>query len=209
MINKQKIPFQYVPVEKLNRITGKNHQGIITYISQISYHSIEQLIPSIFEKGDNPILLILDGVTDIRNFGAIARTALCAGVHAIIVPSRGSAQINSDAVKTSAGALLEIPVIRSDNLGNTISFLKESGLQVIGASEKAGKIYYNTDFTGPVAIIIGSEDKGIFKANIDLCDQLAKIPVEGNIGSLNVSVAAAILMYESVRQNKSNNTSKI
>lgn len=200
LINKNKIPFQYVPVEKLDRITGKNHQGVISFISEINYHNVEQLVPSIFERGEIPLLLILDGITDVRNFGAIARTALCAGVHGMIIPVKRSAQINADAIKTSAGALLEIPVCRTDKPADTIIFLRESGIQVIASNEKAGDLYYNTDLLLPTAFIIGAEDIGISEASLKLCDTQVKIPVDKKIGSLNVSVTAGILVYEALRQ---------
>jgi len=200
LINKNNIPFQYVPVEKLNRITGKNHQGVISYISEINYHNIEQLIPSVFEKGENPLLIILDGITDIRNFGAIARTALCAGVHAIIIPVRKSAQINADAIKTSAGALLEIPVCRTDKPAQTIKFLRDSGLQIIGLNEKSSILYWDTDLSAPTALIMGAEDTGISEPILKLCDKQLKIPVDKKIGSLNVSVASGVILYEVLKQ---------
>ncbi|MFC2117341.1 23S rRNA (guanosine(2251)-2'-O)-methyltransferase RlmB [Bacteroidota bacterium] len=203
LINKESIPFQFVPAEKLNRISKKNHQGVITFISPITYYKIEQLIPSIFENGENPLFLILDGITDIRNFGAVARTALCANVHGIIIPDRGSAQINADAIKTSAGALLEIPVCRSANLGNTIKYLQQSGIKIIAATEKANEIYYNVEMCGPTAIIFGSEEKGIFEGNLKLCDKQVRIPVSEKIGSLNISVAAGIMVFEAIRQRTS------
>ena len=200
LINDQEIGFQLVPVEKLNRLTPKNHQGAVAFISPISYDKIENIIPSIYEKGEVPLILILDGITDVRNFGAIARTAECAGVHALIVPSKGSAQINPDAIKTSAGALYKIPVCRHDSLFKTAKFLQESGLQLVACTEKTNDYLYKPDYTVPTAIIVGSEENGISTELIRIADHLAKIPMYGEIESLNVSVSAGILLYEAVRQ---------
>ncbi len=194
------IPHQFVPIEKLDRITGKNHQGVICFLSEITFYNIENLLPGIYEKGTVPLLLILDKVTDVRNFGAICRTAECSGVNAIIIPTRGSAQINADAVKTSAGALQLIPVCREDNLKNTIIFLKESGVQIVACTEKTDDYYYSLDFTQPTAIIMGSEEDGISGEYLKLCDHKAKIPLLGEIQSLNVSVACGVLLYEVVKQ---------
>lgn len=200
LLKKHNVPFQYVPIEKLNRLTSKNHQGAVGYISSIVYHKIENILPAIFEKGKTPLILILDRITDVRNFGAIARTAECSGVDAIIIPSRGAAQINADAIKTSTGALHKIPVCREENLKQTIEYLRESGLQVIACTEKAAENYYQLDFDLPVAIIVGSEEDGISPEYLKMADSLAKIPLLGKIGSLNVSVATGVLLYEVVRQ---------
>ncbi len=200
LLKEMDIVFQLVPVEKLNRLTSKNHQGAVAFISPISYDKIENIIPDLYEKGEVPLILILDGVTDVRNFGAIARTAECAGVHAIIVPSKGSAQINPDAIKTSAGALYKIPVCRHDSLFKTAKFLQESGLQLVACTEKTNDYLYQPDYTVPTAIIMGSEENGISTDLIRISDHLAKIPMFGEIESLNVSVSAGILLYEAVRQ---------
>ena len=200
LITDGNIPHQFVPIEKLDRITGKNHQGVICFLSEITFHNIENLLPGIYEKGAVPLLLILDKVTDVRNFGAICRTAECSGVNAIIIPTRGSAQINADAVKTSAGALQLIPVCREENLKNTIIFLKESGVQIVACTEKTDDYYYSLDFTQPTAIIMGSEEDGISGDYLKLCDHKAKIPLLGEIQSLNVSVACGVLLYEVVKQ---------
>ncbi len=200
LITDGNIPHQFVPIEKLDRITGKNHQGVICFLSEITFYNIENLLPGIYEKGTVPLLLILDKVTDVRNFGAICRTAECSGVNAIIIPTRGSAQINADAVKTSAGALQLIPVCREDNLKNTIIFLKESGVQIVACTEKTDDDYYSLDFTQPTAIIMGSEEDGISGEYLKLCDHKAKIPLLGEIQSLNVSVACGVLLYEVVKQ---------
>jgi len=194
------INFQMVPPEKLNRITSKNHQGVIAFISPVTYQRIEDIIPQIFEKGETPLVLILDGITDVRNFGAIARTAECAGVHAIVVPVKGSAQINPDAIKTSAGALFKIPVCRQENLLKTTKFLQESGLQVVACTEKTNDYLYVPDYKVPIAIVLGSEEDGISNEIIRSADYLAKIPMFGEIHSLNVSVSAGVILYEAVRQ---------
>lgn len=200
LINQRKIPFQFVPVEKINGITRKNHQGVIAFMSLIEYQSLESIIPMLFESGRTPFILILDQVTDVRNFGSIARTAECAGVDAIVIPDKGAAQINSDAMKTSAGALNRIAVCRSHSLTGTVKFLKESGLIVVAASEKAEQLPYNKELTGPVALIMGAEDKGISPSLLKIADEWLKIPVNGQIASLNVAVAAGVILYEIIRQ---------
>ena len=200
LLKKNNTPFQYVPVEKLNRLTGKNHQGVVGYISSVVYQKIQDVLPLVFEAGKTPLILILDRITDVRNFGAIARTAECSGVHAIVVPSKGGAQINADAMKTSTGALHTIPVCRENNLKETINFLRESGLQVIACTEKTEDMYYQQDYTLPVAIIMGSEENGVSPEYLKLVDAQAKIPLLGQISSLNVSVATGVVLYEAVRQ---------
>jgi len=194
------IPIQIVPPEKINRITSKNHQGVLAFVSQITYYEVEDLLTNVFEKGRVPLVLILDRVTDVRNFGAIARSADCAGVDFIIIPSRGAAQINADAVKTSAGALNRIKVCRVDNLKNSIEYLKESGLQIIACHEKTESFHFNTDLTKPTAIIMGSEENGISNEYLKRSDMQVKIPMVGNIASLNVSVATGIILFEAVKQ---------
>lgn len=194
------IPFSKVPFEKLNKITRKNHQGAIAFISPIIYQSLDNVISSCYEQAKDPFILILDRITDVRNFGAIARSADGAGVDAILIPDKGSAQINSDAVKTSAGALSHIPVCRTPNLKESINYLKNSGLQIIACTEKADKFYYSENLTGPLAIIMGSEEDGISPAYLKLADREVAIPMLGKIASLNVSVSAAILLYEVVKQ---------
>jgi 23S rRNA (guanosine2251-2'-O)-methyltransferase len=196
----EKVPFQHVPTEKLNSITMKNHQGVIAYVSEISYGEISYILPQVFERGRVPFVLVLDQVTDVRNFGAIARTAECAGVDAIVVPYRGSARITAEAVKTSAGALHSIPVCRHPDLRQLLEYLKDSGLQVFAASEKAGMLLYEADLTVPAAILMGAEDVGISPALQPYVDHAIAIPQLGTIGSLNVSVAAGIIIYEAVRQ---------
>jgi 23S rRNA (guanosine2251-2'-O)-methyltransferase len=198
------IPVQYVPLEKLNKMTMKNHQGVIAFISPVAYQQIEDIIPGIYEEGRMPFIVVLDGVTDVRNFGAIARTCECAGVDAIVIPTKGGAGINADAVKTSAGALLSIPVCRENNLGNALKFLVASGIKLVAASEKATKNYTEATLTEPVAFIMGSEDEGVSSDYLRLCDEIVSIPMLGSIDSLNVSVAAGVLIYEAVRQRQIN-----
>jgi 23S rRNA (guanosine2251-2'-O)-methyltransferase len=200
LISELQIPSQYVPLEKLNKVTQKNHQGVICFVSEISYQPLENLLPMIFEKGEDPLLLILDRITDVRNFGAITRTAECAGVNAIIIPSKGSARINADAVKTSAGALYKIPICREDNLKQTIEFIKASGIEIITCTEKATEPYHSISYNKPVAIIIGSEEDGISPEYLKRADKTVMIPLKGEIESLNVSVAAGIILFEAVKQ---------
>jgi 23S rRNA (guanosine2251-2'-O)-methyltransferase len=200
VVTDHQLSAQFVPVEKLNRMTPKNHQGAVAVISPIIYQKIENIIPEVFEKGEVPLILVLDSITDVRNMGALARTAECAGVHAIVIPAKGSAQINADAVKTSAGALYKIPVCRHDNFVQTIKFLQESGLQIVCCTEKTNDFIYKPDYTAPTAIIMGSEEDGIRNEIIRTADYLAKIPMFGEIESLNVSVSAGVILYEAVRQ---------
>jgi 23S rRNA (guanosine2251-2'-O)-methyltransferase len=199
---KNHIPVQFVPNEWFNKLGRINHQGALCYLSVIEYQPIEQLLLSVYERGETPFLLILDRITDVRNFGAIARTAECAGVHAIIVPSRGHALITADAIKTSAGALNTIPVCRADNLKEIIDYLKESGLQIVSATEKADKYHMEINFSTPVAIIMGSEEDGVSPAYLKMSDEMARIPMNGEINSLNVSVATGIMLFEAVRQRR-------
>lgn len=194
------IPVQRVPVERINRITKKNHQGVIAFISPITYQRTEDIVPFLFEQGNNPLLIMLDGLTDVRNFGAIARTCECAGVDAIIIPNKNSVSVNADAIKTSAGALHTLPVCREANLRNTIKFLKDSGFKIIAATEKGDYDYTKADYEGPTCIIMGAEDTGVSYDNLALCDEWVKIPMLGTIESLNVSVAAGVLIYEAIKQ---------
>lgn len=200
LLNSSNIPFQFVPEEKLNRITQKNHQGVLAYVSLIEYHSIEQVIPAIFDEGKSPLILILDNITDVRNFGAISRVAECAGVDAIVIPHKGAAQINADAMKTSSGAINHIRICRNKKLSDVVIYLKESGLNILAANEKADEIYFNIDYRIPTAIIFGAEDIGISDELLKLADQKIRIPLMGKIESLNVSTAAAIIVYEAVKQ---------
>lgn len=194
------IVVQRVPQERLNRVTQKNHQGVIAYISPVNYQPIEEVIAMTYEQGRSPLILILDQITDVRNFGAIARTAEIAGVDAIVIPAKGSVTINADSVKTSAGALMNIPVCRSMSLVSTIRYIKQSGIQIIAASEKAEMRYTSTDLTIPTAIVMGAEDKGVSTPVMALVDTTMSLPQYGTISSLNVSVAAGIIIYEALRQ---------
>jgi len=203
LIRQAGISYQVVPVEKLNRVTRKNHQGIIAITAMITYQPFEEVIAQVFESGKDPLIIILDGITDVRNMGAIARSAEAAGADAILIPEKGSAQINPDAMKTSAGALSIIPVCRTPDLIRSVRYLKNAGLKITGATEKTDILYYQADFRSPVAIIMGAEDVGISSALLDLCDQEVRIPMLGKISSLNVSAAAAVLLFEVVRQRES------
>jgi 23S rRNA (guanosine2251-2'-O)-methyltransferase len=194
-----RVPLQRVPVEKLNRVTMKNHQGVVAFISEVTYQRLEDILPTLYEEGKIPFIVLLDGITDVRNFGAIARTCECAGVHAIVIPMTDSVSVNADAMKTSAGALHTLPVCREGSIRESILLLKNSGVKVIAASEKAADSYTKADYSGPVAIVMGAEDTGIANENLRICDELVQIPILGKIGSLNVSVAAGILMYEAVK----------
>lgn len=191
---------QRVPVERLDRFTHKNHQGVIAFVSAITYEKIADIVPFLYENGKDPFIILLDGITDVRNFGAIARTCEVAGVDAIVIPARGSVTVNADAVKTSAGALMKIPVCKEESLTETIQFLKNSGVKVIAASERGAQNYTEVEYQGPIAIVMGAEDTGVSNENLRIADNLVKIPQFGTIGSLNVSVAAGVLIYEVIRQ---------
>lgn len=191
-----------VAQEKLEMITRKNHQGAIAYLSAVNYASIANIVQDCFEKGVDPFIILMDRITDVRNFGAVARTADCAGIHAIVIPAKGSAQIGSDAMKTSAGALNFIPICKENNLKDTIRFLQDSGIKVVACTEKIEKEIYQADLTGPLAIILGSEEDGISPEYLKLADDRAKIPMMGNIESLNISVAAGVITFEAVRQRR-------
>lgn len=194
------IPVSRVPMEKLDRLTRKNHQGAICFISAINYVSLHNVLSGVFEQGKEPLVLILDRITDVRNFGAIARTAECVGVQAIVVPTKGAAEISSDAMKTSSGALNFLPVAREANLSETLRYLQESGIQVVACTEKGEETIYDIDFSIPTAIIMGSEEDGVSNELIRKADHIAKIPMTGQIGSLNVSVATGVVLYEVIRQ---------
>lgn len=200
LIKQYGIVTRRVPIERINRITRKNHQGVVAMLSAVTYNSLENIVPMLYEEGRLPFMVLLDGLTDVRNFGAIARTCECAGVDAIVIPERDSVSVNADAVKTSAGALLHIPVCRERSILGAVKFLKENGYQIIAATEKAEINYTRADFTVPVAIVMGSEDVGISNEVLCQADTLVAIPQFGKIGSLNVSVAAGVMIYEGVRQ---------
>ena len=198
-LQERDIPVQRVPVEKLDRITRKNHQGVIAFVSTVTYESLANIVPFLYEQGKDPFIVLLDGITDVRNFGAIARTCECAGVDALVIPQRGSVSVGGDAVKTSAGALMVLPVCREKSINEAVRFLKDSGFKIIAATEKGNETYTQPDYTGPVAIVMGSEDMGVAAENLRVSDHLVSIPQFGTIGSLNVSVAAGIMLYEVVR----------
>ncbi|HOP04147.1 MAG TPA: 23S rRNA (guanosine(2251)-2'-O)-methyltransferase RlmB [Tenuifilaceae bacterium] len=190
---------QHVSAERFAAFGSRNHQGVVAYISPVDFQPVEEVVAQLWELGKNPFLIVLDGVTDVRNFGAIVRTAECAGAHAVIIPNRGTAKIGSDAVKTSAGALHHMPICKVNSLKSTISFLKLSGIKVVAATEKSSKNYTQADIKPPVAIIMGSEDVGVSPEILKQADELVSIPIVGKVDSLNVSVAAGILMYEATR----------
>ncbi|MCI6747289.1 MAG: 23S rRNA (guanosine(2251)-2'-O)-methyltransferase RlmB [Bacteroidales bacterium] len=194
------VPVQRVPVERINKVTRKNHQGVIAFMAAVDYYHVDDIVPALYDEGINPLVVVLDGVTDVRNFGAIARTCECAGVNCIVIPERNSVSVNADAVKTSAGALNYLPVCRERNLVKAVQYLRDSGFKVMGASGKTDLNYTKADFTGPVAIVLGAEDTGISTDVLKLCDTLVAIPEFGQINSLNVSVAGGIMIYEVVRQ---------
>ena len=194
------IPLQFVPEERLTRLTRKQHQGVIAFISEIEYTPLETLIPMLYEAGRSPFVLLLDGLTDVRNFGAIARTAECAGVDALIIPERGSVTVTADAIKTSAGALHRLPVCRVSSIMSAVSLLQASGLKIVAASEKARDVYTETELRLPLGLVLGAEDEGVSEEVLRRADHIVRIPQVGAIGSLNVSVAAGILIYEIVRQ---------
>jgi 23S rRNA (guanosine2251-2'-O)-methyltransferase len=200
LLAERNIPFQFVPIEKLNRVTRKNHQGVIGFVCHVTYQEIENIIPMLFEQGKTPLIMVLDRITDVRNFGAIARSAECAGVDAIIIPFHNSVRVSADALKSSAGALNKIPVCRSYSMIRTIEFMQSSGLQIAACTEKAEKSYYHCDFNLPTAIIMGSEEDGISDILLKAADLKFRIPMVGEIASLNVSVAAGIVMFEALKQ---------
>ena len=200
LVRLKRINYKHVPLEKINRLTRKNHQGVFAFISPIDFHNIEDVVPALYEQGKNPLILVLDRITDVRNFGAIARTAECTGVDAIIIPEQNAAAINADAIKTSAGALHKITVCRTWNLKLAIQFMKESGIQLVSCTEKTQDMIYKPDYTPPTAIIIGSEEDGVSAEFLKMCDARAKIPLAGKIASLNVSVATGVILYEAIRQ---------
>jgi 23S rRNA (guanosine2251-2'-O)-methyltransferase len=200
VLRRCEIPMQKVPLERIDRITRKNHQGVIAFTSAVTYQKLDQIVPFLYEQGKSPLIVLLDGITDVRNFGAIARTCEVAGVDAIVIPARGSVSVNADAIKTSAGALHIIPVCRENSLKDAVVFLKNSGIKVVAATEKAAKNYTVADMSVPVAILMGSEDEGVSPEILRVCDELVRVPQVGSIQSLNVSVAAGVMIYEAVRQ---------
>ncbi len=200
VLTMHEIPIQKVPLERIDRITRKNHQGVLAFMSAVTYQKIEDIIPLLYEQGKNPFIVVLDGITDVRNFGAIARTCEVAGVDAIVIPALGSVRVTADAIKTSAGALHSIPVCRELNIRDAVQFLRNSGVKVVAATEKAAENYTTSTYVDPVAILMGAEDEGISPELLKISDDLVRLPVFGNIQSLNVSVAAGVMLYEVIRQ---------
>jgi len=194
------MPLSFIPQQKLNKLSNKNHQGVICMLSAVKFSKLEDLIDHTYAAGKEPFFLVLDRITDVRNFGAIARTSDCAGITGIIIPDKGNAPITGDAMKTSAGALNFVPVCREGDLKKTMARLKQNGIQVLACTEKASISLYEVDLTSPIALVLGSEEDGISPALLKEADHLVKIPMYGNIGSLNVSVAAGIALYEIIRQ---------
>ncbi|WP_185860949.1 23S rRNA (guanosine(2251)-2'-O)-methyltransferase RlmB [Blattabacterium cuenoti] len=199
---KEHIPVQIVSKKQFFQLKNKNHQGVFAILSPIETYHIEDLLPIFYEKGKNPLLIILDRITDVRNFGSIIRTSACAGVDAIIIPKKDTAMIGSDSIKTSSGALFKVPICKEENILNTIEFLTNSGLKIVSATEKSNIYWYNIDFSGPTALILGNEEKGISSKYLKISYEKAKIPTIKGVSSLNVSVACGVILYEIFRQRK-------
>lgn len=202
------IPFQFVPAERLLRFRGGKNQGVVAFLAQIDYVPFEEAVERALRKNPAPVFVLLDGVSDVRNLGAIARTAECAGASAIVVPAKGGAAINADGVKASAGALLRMDVCKTKNLRLPIYYLKEKGFQILAATEKADGLIYDVDMKKPMAVVMGSEGKGISDSVLALCDVRARIPMQGEIGSLNVSVATSVILFEAVRQRQTSQATR-
>ena len=199
-VTQREIPYQFVPVEKMNRLVKGAHQGVIAYLAQIEYVPFEEMVEAALSRKAHPVFLVLDGISDVRNLGAIARSAECAGVDGIVVPAKGSAAINADAVKTSAGALLRIPTARVANLRTALYYFRDSEFQIVAVSEKAEDTMYDVNLRKATVLVMGSEGTGISEPVLNLCTVGARIPMVGETGSLNVSVATAVLLFEVVRQ---------
>jgi len=200
LASQNSIPINYVPVEKLNSFNVENHEGFVALLSRIHYQDLQQVISWVVEKGEVPLFLILDGITDIRNIGGIARTAFCMGVQAIIIPDKGVGALNEDAVLTSAGALEKIAVCRVNSLLKAVDEMHLNGIKVLASEMQASKNVFDIDFKEPVAIVMGSEEKGIYPALMKACDEKFKIPMAGDFESLNVSVATGMILYEAMKQ---------
>lgn len=200
LLREHGLHYQQVPVEKLNRLTQKNHQGIVAFMTHVEYQPLEAVLPAVYERGEEPLLVLLDRVTDVRNFGAIARSAECLGGHAVIVPQRGMAPANGDAVKSSAGALLRLPICREANLKSSLQFLKDSGVKLVAVTEKGSRSLYDAPLNGPICLLMGSEEDGISGEYLKMADEQVYIPMSGHTASLNVSVSAGILLAEVQRQ---------
>ncbi|MFB9054435.1 23S rRNA (guanosine(2251)-2'-O)-methyltransferase RlmB [Formosa undariae] len=202
VLRKQRLNFSYVPIEKLNKLSSKNHQGVVAQIAPITFWDIEELVTKVTESGKTPLFLLLDQLSDVRNFGAIIRTAECTGVDGIIIQKKGGAPVNGDTIKTSAGAVFKMPICKVDHIKDAMFFMQASGIKVIAATEKTEDVLYDVSFKEPCAIIMGSEGKGINPSVLKLVDAKAKLPILGEIESLNVSVACGAFLYEAVRQRR-------
>lgn len=199
-IKDYKLPYAVVPKSRLDKFTRKNHQGVVAQLSAVDFQDLQEIISQTYEKGEDPFIVILDRVSDVRNFGSIVRTSDGAGVHAVVITAKNSAAVNQDAMKTSAGALQHVPICREQNLNQTFDFLKNSGIRIVGCTEKTKKMSFNSNLNGPLAIVMGAEDKGIASERLALCDDKIKLPMLGEVGSLNVAVACGSILYEAVRQ---------
>jgi 23S rRNA (guanosine2251-2'-O)-methyltransferase len=199
-LNGKNFQLQFVPVQKLDSLTDGNHQGVVAFVSPVEYKLIEPFVEDLLGKGEKPFILVLDRITDVRNFGAIARTAECQGVDAILIPAKGSALVTADAVKTSAGALNRITVCKTDNLKDSLFYLQQTGLRIVSCTEKTKIPLYEVNLRGAVAVILGSEEDGITSDLLNMSDIKARIPMRGEISSLNVGVAAGMVLYEKTRQ---------
>lgn len=202
VLKSNKVNFTYVPIEKLNRLTDKNHQGAVASIAPVSFYDLDNLISTVLESGKTPLFLILDQLSDARNFGAIIRTAECTGVDGIIIGKQGAAPVNGDTVKTSAGAVFNVPICKVEHIKDAIFYLQGSGIKTIAATEKTEDSIYDLNLTEPLAIIMGSEDRGVNPSVLKIVDEKAKLPMFGTIASLNVSVACGAFLYEVVRQRR-------
>lgn len=202
LVNRNSINKSYVPIEKLNRLTQKNHQGAVAQISPIEFHDMETLVTNVIESEKIPLFLLLDQLSDVRNFGAIIRTAECTGVSGIIIQKKGGAPINGDTIKTSAGAVFKIPICKVDHIKDAVFYMQASGIKVIAATEKTNDTIYDVSFKEPCAIIMGSEGRGINPSTLKVVDARAKLPLLGEIESLNVSVACGAFLYETIRQRR-------
>lgn len=200
LLREHNINNSYVPIEKLNRLTKGNHQGVVAHIAPIDFYDIDDLVLQVIESGKAPLFLLLDQISDVRNFGAIIRTAECTGVDGIIVQKKGGAPVNADTVKTSVGAIFKVPICKVDHIKDAIYHLQASGITVVAATEKTDTNIYDVDFTIPCAIVMGSEGKGVNPSVLKIVDHKAKLPMYGEISSLNVSVACGAFLYEAVRQ---------
>lgn len=199
-IKEEKLPYTVVPKSRLDKFTRKNHQGVIATLSVVQSVDLKEIVQATFEKGEDPLIVILDRVSDVRNLGAIARTADATGAHALVTTIRNSAALNLDAMKASAGALNHLPICKESNLNDTVTWLQMSGIRVVSCSEKTEQVCHDTNLTGPLALIMGSEDKGVAPERLKASDEVVKLPMLGKVGSLNVSVAAGAVLYEIIRQ---------